>query len=140
MRAPEEVYKTQQQGAPKAAEELSREERTRLRAKKKRAGKKRKQQEVCCAPVQTDICTSGCNLLMHLSVLALPFCKQAVAEMLHCILSGDQLSVCMLSKNASHLCDCDWVLTTCSRCLSMASVSPHNMQHRSINLLCFTLC
>ncbi|KAL3145791.1 hypothetical protein ABBQ38_015168 [Trebouxia sp. C0009 RCD-2024] len=42
MRAPEEVYKGQQQGAPKAAEELSREERTRLRAKKKRAGKKRK--------------------------------------------------------------------------------------------------
>ncbi|KAL0024355.1 hypothetical protein WJX79_002946 [Trebouxia sp. C0005] len=45
MRAPEEVYKAQQQGAPQAAEELSREERTRLRAKKKRAGKKRKQQE-----------------------------------------------------------------------------------------------
>ncbi|KAL3156038.1 hypothetical protein ABBQ32_013026 [Trebouxia sp. C0010 RCD-2024] len=42
MRAPEEVYKGQQQGAPKAAEELSREERTRLRAKKKRAGKKQK--------------------------------------------------------------------------------------------------
>ena len=51
MRAPEEVYKGQQQGAPQAAEELSREERTRLRAKKKRAGKIRKQQEVCCAPV-----------------------------------------------------------------------------------------
>lgn len=45
MRAPEEVYKGQQQGAPKAAEELSREERTRLRAKKKRAGKKRKLQQ-----------------------------------------------------------------------------------------------
>lgn len=75
MRAPEEVYKAQQQGAPQAAEELSREERARLRAKKKRAGKKRKQQEVCCAPVQIDICTSGCNFLMPLSVLAFPLCK-----------------------------------------------------------------
>ena len=46
MRAPEEVYKGQQQGAPKAAEELSREDRTRLRAKKKRAGKKQKLQQV----------------------------------------------------------------------------------------------
>lgn len=46
MRAPEEVYKGQQQGAPKAAEELSREDRTRLRAKKKRAGKKQKVQQV----------------------------------------------------------------------------------------------
>lgn len=46
MRAPEEVYKGQQQGAPKAAEELSREDRTRLRAKKKRAGKKYKLQQV----------------------------------------------------------------------------------------------
>ncbi len=51
MRAPEEVYKAQQQGAPKSAEELSREERTRLRAKKNRAGKKRKQQEVSFAPL-----------------------------------------------------------------------------------------
>ncbi len=82
MRAPEEVYKAQQQGAPQAVEELSREERTRLRAKKKRAGKKRKQQEVCCASVQTDICTLDCNLLTHLSVLALPLCKQAVAARL----------------------------------------------------------
>ena len=46
MRAPEEVYKGQQQGAPKAVEELSREDRTRLRAKKKRAGKKQKLQQV----------------------------------------------------------------------------------------------
>lgn len=46
MRAPEEVYKGQQQGAPKAGEELSREDRTRLRAKKKRAGKKQKLQQV----------------------------------------------------------------------------------------------
>ena len=46
MRAPEEVYKAQQQGAPKAADELSREERTRIRAKKKRAGKKQKLQQV----------------------------------------------------------------------------------------------
>ena len=46
MRAPEEVYKAGQRGAPTAAEELSREERTRLRAKKKRAGKKRKLQQV----------------------------------------------------------------------------------------------
>lgn len=67
MRAPEEVHKAQQQGAPQAAEELSREERTRLRAKKKRAGKKRKQQEVRCAPVhrrtiadQPAICSCPC--------------------------------------------------------------------------------
>ena len=51
MRAPEEVYKGLQQGAPKAAQELSREERTRLRAKKKRAGKKRKLQEVSLATI-----------------------------------------------------------------------------------------
>ncbi len=70
MRAPEEVYKAQQQGAPQAAEELSREERTRLRAKKKRAGKKRKQQEVCCAPVhrvtfahQAAVCSCTCLCL-----------------------------------------------------------------------------
>ena len=46
MRAPEEVYRGQQQGAPQAADELSREDRTRLRAKKKRAGKKYKLQQV----------------------------------------------------------------------------------------------
>ncbi len=70
MRAPEEVFKAQQQGAPQAAEELSREERTRLRAKKKRAGKKRKQQEVRCAPVhrltsahQAAICACTCPSL-----------------------------------------------------------------------------
>ena len=46
MRAPEEVYRAQQHGAPKSTEELSREDRTRLRAKKKRAGKKRQLQLV----------------------------------------------------------------------------------------------
>jgi len=51
---------------------------------------------------------------MHLSVLALFSCKQAVAEMRHCILSGDQIPVCVLSTNAPQLCDCDWVLTTWS--------------------------
>ena len=46
MRAPEEVYKAQQQGTPKAPEELSREERTAARQKRKRAGKKQKAQQV----------------------------------------------------------------------------------------------
>ena len=56
MRAPEEVYKGQQQGAPKAAEELSREERTRLRAKKKRAGKKHKLQQVVTLICRSQHC------------------------------------------------------------------------------------
>lgn len=50
MRAPEEVFRAQQAGAAKAPQELSREDRTRLRAKKKRAGKKRKLQEVGTLP------------------------------------------------------------------------------------------
>ena len=46
MRAPEEVYKAQQGGAPRAAEELTREERSAARQKRKRAGKKQKAQQV----------------------------------------------------------------------------------------------
>ena len=74
MRAPEEVYTAQQQGAPQAAEELSREERTRLRAKKKRAGKKRKQQEVCCAPVHRVTCA---HQSAHAAVCACPVFLQS---------------------------------------------------------------
>ena len=57
MRAPEEVYKREQQGTPTAADELSREDRTRLRAKKKRAGKKRKLQQVWGLLCHTLPCT-----------------------------------------------------------------------------------
>ena len=46
MRAPEEVYKAQQGGAPRAAEELTREERSADRQKRKRAGKKQKAHQV----------------------------------------------------------------------------------------------
>lgn len=46
MRAPEEVYKAEQQGAPRAPEELTREERSAARQKRKRAGKKQKAQQV----------------------------------------------------------------------------------------------
>ena len=75
MHAPEEVYKGQQQGAPKAAEELSREERTRLRAKKKRAGKKYKLQQVLALISTTcsslfDVC---CSLGAYWS--RLPWCS-----------------------------------------------------------------
>ncbi len=67
MRAPEEVYKGQQQGAPKAAEELSREDRTRLRAKKKRAGKRQKLQQVSALNYRHQllyvVCVS-CHLML----------------------------------------------------------------------------
>ena len=66
MRAPEEVYKGQQQGAPKAAEELSREERTRLRAKKKRAGKKLKLQQVFAL-----ICCTACWVWVFVVVIVI---------------------------------------------------------------------
>lgn len=68
MRAPEEVYKGQQQGAPKAAEELSREERTRLRAKKKRAGKKQKLHQVLGTDLRdsSHICCSLCPLSVRM--------------------------------------------------------------------------
>ena len=46
MRAPEEVYKAQEGGAPRAAEELTREERSAARQKRKRAGKKQKAHQV----------------------------------------------------------------------------------------------
>lgn len=70
MRAPEEVYKGQQQGAPKAAEELSREERTRLRAKKKRAGKKRKLHQVLLCDLRDSSLPFFCSLC-PLSVMML---------------------------------------------------------------------
>ena len=61
MRAPEEVYKAQQGGAPRAAEELTREERSAARQKRKRAGKKQKAHQVGLCLVCRDsqvLCSS----------------------------------------------------------------------------------
>ena len=102
MRAPEEVYKAQQQGAPKAAEELSREERTRLRAKNKRAGKKRKLQQVihtflqatCVTPLnQASDSVTSCNCTAHsicidnVCLCNVPLCLPS----LHCVDLTDHL-------------------------------------------------
>lgn len=51
MRLPEEVFRAEAKGAPRADEELSREERRRRRAKKKRAHKSRTAQQVQPVPL-----------------------------------------------------------------------------------------
>ena len=114
MRAPEEVYKAQQQGAPKAAEELSREERTRLRAKNKRAGKKRKLQQVirtspqatCVIPLnQASDSVSGSSSTAHsicidsVCVCDLPLCLPS----LHCVDLTDHLQCQLCLTHASWL-------------------------------------
>ena len=45
MRLPEEVYRAEAKGTPRAEEELTREERRRRRAKKKRSHKSRSEQQ-----------------------------------------------------------------------------------------------
>ena len=47
MRLPEEVYRAEAKGTPRADEELTREERRRRRAKKKRSHKSRTAQQAC---------------------------------------------------------------------------------------------